>query len=118
MIEHLELSGTLLVNSSYAYRKAKDKYSMACFLANAGLPVPRTYVTEMANWAYKRSKEFEETVYKPIVGSMGFGSMKFDSVDLAFNAYKTLERLGQPMYLQEYLKKHGRDIRAFVIGER
>jgi ribosomal protein S6--L-glutamate ligase len=117
MMEHLELSGIFSVNPTEAYRKAKDKYSMTCFLANAGLPVPRTYITEMANWAHKKSKEFEGTVYKPIVGSMGFGSMKFDDVDLAFNAYKTLERIGQPMYLQEYLKKPGRDIRTMVMGE-
>lgn len=43
--------------------------------------------------------------------------MKFSDVDMAFNAYKRLERLGQPIYLQEYLQKRGRDIRAFVIGD-
>jgi len=118
MMEHLELSGTFLVNSTYAYRKARDKYSMIHALARAGLPIPHTYVTEMAHWAYRASRDFEHTVYKPIVGSLGFGSMKFDDVDLAFNAYKTLERWGQPMYIQEYLKNSGRDIRAFVLGER
>ena len=117
MMEHLELSGTFMVNSTYAYRKAKDKYSMIYTLARAGLPIPRTYVTEMSHWAYQASQGFEQIVCKPIVGSLGFGSMKFGNRDLAFNAYKTLERWGQPMYLQEYLEKPGRDIRAFVIGE-
>jgi len=118
MMEHLELSGTFLVNSTYSYRKARDKYSMTCALARAGLPIPRTYVTEMAHWAYRASQGFAQVVYKPIVGSLGFGSMKFDSVDMAFNSYKTLERWGQPLYIQEYLEKPGgRDIRAFVLGE-
>jgi len=57
-------------------------------------------------------------VYKPLMGSLGFGSMQFDNADLAFNAYTTLERLGQPLYIQEYVEKPGRDIRAFVLGER
>jgi len=118
MMEHLELSGTFLVNSTYAYRKAKDKYSMTYALAKAGLPIPRTYVTEMAHWGYRASQKFKQTVYKPIVGSLGYGSMKFDSVDLAFNAYKTLERWGQPLYIQEYLKTPGRDIRTLVLGEK
>jgi RimK family alpha-L-glutamate ligase len=117
LMEHMELSGALMINSTYAHRKAKDKYSMTYSLARAGLPIPRTYVTEMAHWAYRVSQEFKQVVYKPIVGSLGFGSMKFNDVDLAFNAYKTLERWGQPLYVQEYLEKPSRDIRAFVIGE-
>lgn len=106
-----------MINSTYAYRKAKDKYSMTYTLARAGLPVPKTYVTEMAHWAYRRSQGSGQTVYKPIVGSLGFGQMKFDNADMAFNAYARLERLGQPLYIQEYLEKPNRDIRAFVIGD-
>lgn len=117
MMEHLEFSGTLVVNPTHAYRKVKDKYSTICTLARAGLPIPRTYVTEMAHWAYRASRGFKQIVYKPIVGSLGFGSMRFSNPDLAFNAYKILERWGHPMYIQEYLEKPGRDIRAFVIGE-
>jgi ribosomal protein S6--L-glutamate ligase len=117
MMEHLELSGTFMINSTYAYRKTKDKYSMTYTLARAGLAVPKTYVTEMAHWAYRASQGLGQTVYKPIVGSLGFGSMKFDNVDMAFNAYARLERLGQPLYIQEYLAKPNRDIRAFVIGD-
>jgi len=117
MMEHLESSGTFVVNPTCAYQKAKDKYSMIYTLAKAGLPIPRTYVTEMAHWAYRASQSLKQVVYKPLIGSLGFGSMKFSDLDLAFNAYKTLERWGQPIYLQEYLEKPGRDIRAFVIGE-
>ncbi|MFQ6064757.1 MAG: RimK family alpha-L-glutamate ligase [Candidatus Bathyarchaeia archaeon] len=117
MMEHLESSGTLVVNPTCACQHVKDKYSMISTLAGAGLPVPKTYVTEMAHWAYRASRTFREIVYKPLVGSLGLGSMKFSDVDMAFNAYKRLERLGQPIYLQEYLEKPGRDIRAFVVGE-
>ncbi len=117
MMEHLESCGTLVVNPTWAYQKTKDKYSMISALAKAGLPIPKTYVTEMAHWAYRASRNFRATVYKPIIGSLGFGSMKFSDVDMAFNAYKRLENFGQPIYLQEYLEKPGRDIRAFVIGE-
>jgi len=117
MMEHLEFSGTHVINPTYAYRKVKDKYSMSYTLARAGLPIPKTYVTEMANWAYHASQDFSQIVYKPIVGALGFGSMKFDDSDMAFNAFKTLERLGHPLYIQEYLDKPSRDIRVFVIGD-
>ena len=117
MIEHMESSGTPVVNPTRAYQKTKDKYSMIFTLAGTGLPIPETYVTEMAHWAYRASRNFREIVYKPIVGSLGFGSMKFSDADMAFNAFKRLESLGQPIYLQEHLEKPGRDIRAFVVGE-
>jgi len=118
MMEHLEFSSTHVINPTYAYRKVKDKYSMSYTLAKAGLPIPKTYITEMANWAYRVSQDFSQIVYKPIVGALGFGSMKFDDSDMAFNAFKTLERLGHPLYIQEYLDKPSRDIRVFVIGDR
>jgi len=118
MMEHLALSGTFMVNSVQAFRRARDKYSTSAALARAGLPIPSTFITEMAHWAYRASRGFKQTVYKPFIGSLGFGSMKFDSADMAFNAYTTLERLGHPLYVQEYLEKSGRDIRAFVLGDR
>jgi len=118
MMEHLEQSGTFVVNSTQACRRARDKYSTMYALARAELPIPPTYVTEMAHWAYRTSKGFKQVIYKPILGSLGFGSMKFDNADLAFNAYTTLERLGQPLYVQEYMEKPGHDIRAFVLGEK
>jgi len=118
MMEHIESLGTFMINPTYAYLKARDKYSAIFTLARAGLPVPKTYITEMAHWAYRASQNFKQVVYKPIIGSLGFGSVKFSDLDLAFNAYKTLEGWGYPLYVQEYLEKPGRDIRAFVIRER
>jgi len=117
MMEHFELSGTIVVNSTQAYQRARDKYSTMYTLARARLPIPPTYITEMAHWAYRASKGFKHVVYKPIMGSLGFGSMKFDNADLAFNAYTELERMGQPLYVQEYMEKPGRDIRAFVLDD-
>jgi len=118
MMEHLEFSDTFVINSAQAFRRARDKYSTMCILARAGVPILPIYVTEMAHWAYRVSKGWKQVVYKPIMGSLGFGSMKFENADLAFNAYTTLERMGQPLYVQEYVEKSDQDIRAFVLGEK
>jgi len=118
MMEHLESSGTRVINPTYAYLKARDKYLAIFTLAKVGLPIPKTYITEMAHWAYRAGQNFRQVVYKPIIGSLGFGSVKFSDLDLAFNAYKTLEGWGYPLYVQEYLEKPGRDIRVFVIKEK
>jgi ribosomal protein S6--L-glutamate ligase len=118
MMEHMEISGIRVVNPCYPFRRARDKYATQYTLAEAGLPVALTYTTEDMNLAYRWSDELEELVYKPILSSMGKGSLRFDDPDLAYNAWKMLSRLGQPLILQEYLRNPGRDIRVFVVGDK
>jgi len=117
LMKHLEDNGTIVVNPTEALLRVRDKYSMVTALAKIGLPIPETFVTESAHWAYRKTKTLGQAVYKPISGSLGFGAMKFSDADMAFNAYKTLEALGLPLYIQKYLDNAKRDIRAFVIGE-
>ena len=124
LLEHLEKTGTLVVNPVQAIRVARDKYATMTTLAKAGLPIPKTYVTEMAHWAYRKTGRMKQTVYKPLIGSLGFGTMKFNDKDLAFNVYVQLERIGQPLLIQEYISGQEEenepisDIRAFVVGNK
>ncbi|HYB92902.1 MAG TPA: RimK family alpha-L-glutamate ligase [archaeon] len=117
VIEHLEFSGCYVINSANAFRRARDKYATMYVLAKAGLPVPKTLVTESSLQAYKFAKKLGEFVCKPMIGSMGYGSMKFNNADLAYNAFRLLERINQPIYVQEYFPTL-RDFRAFVIGNK
>ena len=116
LIEHMEVSGIRVVNPTYPFRRARDKYSTQYTLQASGIPVAWTFTTESLAQAYRKSEEMSELIYKPILSSMGRGSMKFNDADLAYNAYKTLSRLEQPLILQKYISNPGRDIRVFVIG--
>lgn len=118
LIQHVENMGTRVINPVEALTKTRDKYSTIAALADAGLQVPETYITESAHWAYRKTQMFKQIVVKPLIGSLGFGAMRFEDADLAFNAYKTLETLGLPIYVQEYLENPRRDIRALVIDEK
>lgn len=118
MIEHLEVAGIRVVNPCYSFRRARDKYATQYTLSAAGLPVATTYTTESMERAYRRSLEMGESVYKPILSSMGKGSLMFNDPDLAYNAWKMLSRLGQPLLVQEYLHNPGRDLRVFVVGDK
>lgn len=117
LIEHLEVAGIRVVNPCYPFRRARDKYATQYTLVASGLPVATTFTTEGLERAYRRSIEMGESVYKPILSSMGKGSLKFNDPDLAYNAWKMLSRLGQPLIVQEYLHNPGRDIRVFVVGD-
>ncbi len=116
MVEHMEVSGIRVINPCYPFRRARDKYATQYTLAKAGLPVADTYTTENMERAHRWSMGLGECVYKPILGSMGKGSLKFEDPDLAYNAWRMLSRLGQPLIVQEYLPNPGRDIRVFVVG--
>jgi ribosomal protein S6--L-glutamate ligase len=117
LIEHMEVAGIRVVNPCYAFRRARDKYATQYTLEAEGLPVPTTYTTEDMSDAYRVSERYGDFIYKPILSSMGKGSMRFSEPDLAYNAYKMLDRYSQPLILQKYVPNPGRDIRVFVIGD-
>lgn len=116
LMEHMELSGVHVINPTYAFRRARDKYATLVALSRAGIPVPETFTTETPTEAYRVCLEFGKAVYKPILGQMGLGSMMLEDADLAYNAFKSLSRVGMPIIVQRFVESPGRDIRAFVIG--
>ena len=118
MMEHMEMAGIKVVNSTYPFRRSRDKYATQYVLHAAGIPIPQTFTTESLARAYQKTNEMGKTIYKPILGSMGRGSMKFDDADLAYNAYRLLDRLHHPLILQKYVQTPGRDIRVFIVGDK
>ena len=117
MMEHMEVAGIRVINSTYPFRRSRDKYATQYTLHAAGIPIPKTFTTESLARAYEMTEEMKPIIYKPILSSMGRGSMKFDDTDLAYNAYRTLDRLYHPLIIQGYIKNPGRDIRVFIIGD-
>jgi len=118
VLTHLELSGVRVINPVDALLNARNKYLTMCNLARVGIPIPPTFVTESALQAYRSARIMKKIVYKPIIGSMGYGSLRFEDPDLAYNAFQSLEMIGRPMMVQEYLPSASRDTRIFVIGKR
>ena len=118
MMEHMEIAGIRVINSTYPFRRSRDKYATQYTLQASGIPIPKTFTTESLARAYEKTEEMIPVIYKPILSSMGRGSMKFDDADLAFNAYKTLDRLYHPLIIQKYVPNPGRDIRVFIIGNK
>jgi RimK family alpha-L-glutamate ligase len=118
LMEHMEVAGIRVINRTYPFRRSRDKYSTQYTLQAAGIPIPTTFTTESLARAYEHTQEMVPIIYKPILSSMGRGSMKFDDTDLAYNAYKMLDRLYHPIIIQKYIKNPGRDIRVFIVGDQ
>ncbi len=118
ILKHLELSGRTVINPPDPLMVARDKYLSLVVLERSGIPVPPTLVTEDISAAVEAVEKWGEVVVKPVVGSLGRGSIRLSDPDLAYNVFKSLLSFGQPLYIQKYLEKEGNaDIRVFVVGE-
>ncbi len=106
-----------MINNPTASFIARDKFRCLLRLHLSGLPVPETLVTENPFSAMRFIEKRAIAVHKPIVGSLGLGSMLISNADLAFYVTRGLKNLGMPSYYQVYLDKPGYDYRVFVVGD-
>lgn len=117
-----EAAGDLTINRSAVIETCGDKLATNAALAAAGVPTPRTGVAFTAEATLGLCSRFGyPVVFKPLVGSWGRLVAKVDSPEQAESLLEHKEVLGGPAhkvhYVQEYIEKPGRDIRAFVVGD-
>nr|WP_246263944.1 RimK family alpha-L-glutamate ligase [Metallosphaera tengchongensis] len=118
MIREIEQRGVVTMNSIQSMLLARDKFASISKLAKANLPVPNTALVEDPFEVMRLVEKWGEVVIKPLVGSLGLGSVKVSDADIAFRVAKSILSVNQPVYVQKYIRKPNRDIRAFVVGDR
>ncbi len=119
----LEGSGTRVINSHAVAETCSNKLATSIALANAGVPTPRTFLALTSEAAEEAAEKLGyPLVLKPFTGSWGrMVTVVRDSGTLqSLIEYK--EELANPQeqhmyYLQEYVKRPPRDIRAIVAGD-
>ena len=106
-----------VINNPVAILLARDKWRCLLRLYLNNLPVPETLLTENPFSAMRFTLEKKVVVYKPLLGSLGLGSMLINDPDLSFHVTRSLKNIGLPSYYQVYLEKPGYDYRVFVVGD-
>lgn len=114
--------GVPVVNSPEVAERCGDKYVTSQLMVNAGIPTPRVLMAFTEEAALAACDELGyPCVLKPVVGSWGRLLAKATDRSTAEALIEHKATLGgvnhQIFYIQEYVEKPGRDIRAFVIGE-
>ena len=116
-----EAHGMPVVNSSAVAERCGDKYVTSQILAQNGIPTPRVYMAFDEESALSAIEAMGyPCVLKPVVGSWGRLLAKVENRHMAESLIEHKATLGvnhQVFYIQEYINKPGRDIRAFVIGD-
>ncbi|BCV21936.1 ATP-grasp domain-containing protein [Moorella sp. Hama-1] len=116
VLHRLENLGLTVINRPAVLEKTVDKFYTSAILADAGLPVPRTLVTEQFDQALAAVKEFGAVVVKPLFGSRGQGMVLVDDLDVAHRVFRALELGRYIYYLQQFLPHANEDYRLLVVG--
>lgn len=117
VLHRLQARGVVVLNPPAALEVCVDKYLASARLAAADLPVPATIVCQDAEAALEAFHQLGgDVVVKPLFGSEGRGMVRVSDADLAWRAFRTLERLQSVLYLQQYVDHPGWDLRIFVLG--
>ncbi len=116
-----EANGIPVMNPASVAERCGDKYITSQLLAQNGLPTPRVLLAFEPEAAFQAIEAMGyPCVLKPVVGSWGRLLAKIDNPSMAQAIIEHKSSLGvnhQIFYVQEYIEKPGRDIRAFVVGE-
>lgn len=115
--------GIPTVNMAHVAAACGDKLLTSALLQKAGVAQPRTCIAFTPESALQAIETFGyPVVIKPVVGSWGRLLSKVNDRDSAEAILEHKDTLGSVqhsiVYIQEYIKKPGRDIRTFVIGDR
>jgi len=119
----LEHWGIPVHNSAATTATCNDKLLTTLALLRAHVPVPRTMLAFAANSAVQGIETLGyPAVLKPVTGSWGRLLARVNDRDAAEAVLEHQETLGSYQhhihYIQQYISKPQRDIRAFVIGDR
>lgn len=115
--------GIPTVNTAAVAEACGDKLITTALLAKAGVPQPESRAAFTPESALETIEEMGyPVVLKPVVGSWGRLLAKINDRDSAEAVLEHKAVLGSVQhsvfYIQEYIKKPGRDIRVVVIGDQ
>ncbi len=114
----LENQVPVVVNRVGPILAALDKCRTSYLLRRAGVPTPPTLVTQRLEEAEDAVAAFGVAVLKPLYGSLGEDIVR---VQVGQEARATLSHMLTTfgaIYVQRFEPPGGRDIRAFVVGDR
>lgn len=119
----LNSMGVPTVNMASVAATCGDKMVTSAALAQAGLPQPSLRIAFTPESAIRAIEELGyPVVLKPVIGSWGRMLSKINDRDAAEAVLEHKESLGSYQhsiyYIQQFIKKPGRDIRSFVIGDQ
>jgi len=122
VLRMMESSGVMTMNTSDVVHVCGDKAVTNVVLNENNIPTPRASIAFDTETAIKEMERIGyPVVVKPVIGSWGRLLAKVNDRDAAEALLEHKEVLGgfqhSVIYIQDFVEKNGRDIRAFVVGD-
>jgi ribosomal protein S6--L-glutamate ligase len=119
LLHRAHARGVAVLNPPRAIETCVDKYLATAYLEEAGLRVPPTVACQNADAALEAYQTLGgDVVVKSLFGSEGRGMVRVSDPELAWRTFRTLERTQSVLYLQQFIRHPGWDLRVFVLGGR
>lgn len=118
----LEMAGNIVINRWQTANTCADKLLTSAALKEANIPQPKVRVAFTQESALQAIEEMGyPVILKPVIGSWGRLLARVNDREAAEAVLEHKEVLGgyqhSIFYIQELIRKPGRDIRAFVVGD-
>lgn len=121
VVRQFQILGSRVINDSDAISRSRDKMRALQILDYEGIHIPKTVMARNPN---QLSRALQLTggppaVLKLIEGTQGIGVILSETKESFESTLDTLWNLGQDILIQQFVaESRGRDIRAFVVGDR
>ncbi len=120
--QYFENAGVNVINTLNSQHICGDKAFTSQLLAKNKVPTPKTFVAFSEKEALNAIEKLGyPCVIKPVVGSWARMVHKINDRHSAEALIDSRNEMGNPWqkiyYLQEYIEKPGRDVRAFLVGD-
>jgi len=121
VVRQFQILGSKALNDSDSISRSRDKMRALQILAYEGIHIPKTVMARNPN-QLNRALQLTggpPAVLKLIEGTQGIGVILSESKESFESTLDTLWNLGQDILIQQFIaESRGRDIRAFVVGDK
>ena len=121
LVRQFEQMDVFCANSSSGITNSRDKFRCLQILAKHNIGMPRTTFVRDRNDVLPAIDRIggAPVIIKLLEGTQGVGVILADTVNIAAAIIETLQSTKQNVLIQKFVaESKGRDIRAFVIGDR
>jgi len=121
VVRQFEILGSRVINDADSISRSRDKMRALQILANKGIHIPKTVMARNPNQLVRALQltDGPPIILKLIEGTQGIGVILSETKQSFESTLDTLWNLGQDILIQQFVSEsRGKDIRAFVVGDR
>lgn len=117
LLRAAEANGVRVFSPALSMLRLIDRLSCTTTLANAGIPMPPTFITEHVEHAQAAVNDYGSAVFKPLFSTKARGMAVINADDAGYiDKIKQFHADNPMMYIQKKMKLPGQDLGMVFLG--